>query len=143
MTAPAAMQADFVDLKFVKGRKVMQVILELPIEAGAAFVAAFGTPNPSTGIPVALARIDVNAKPEKPKGGKLAMRAGILCNEGGFQKFLSEHDPFYDVVSAERAAETVRGKCKVSSRADLDHDEEAARRFRELEAEYHAWLAAS
>lgn len=142
MTAPAAMQADFVDLKFVKGRKVMQVILELPIEAGAAFVAAFGTPNPSTGIPVALARIDVNAKPEKPKGGKLAQRAGILCSEGGFKKFIAEQmgvEFIDDVV----AANFVREHCAVISRADLDHDKHAAVVFQNLVAEYNAWLAAS
>lgn len=164
MTAPAAMQADFVDLKFVKGRKVMQVILELPIEAGAAFVAAFGTPNPATGVPVAIARIGnitkikpgselvtgpdaFNAKPEKPKGGKLAQRAGILCNEGGFQKFVASK---YDMpehmgvnVTSDDAAEYVRRICGVSSRADLDHSNSGAQKFKDLEASYNAWLAAS
>ena len=147
MTAPAAMQADFVDLKFVKGRKVMQVILELPIEAGAKFVETFGTPNPASGVPVAIARInhwvDFPAKPEKPKGGQLAQRAGIICNEGAFKKFLAERWPEMWKAAKDDAAVMIRVACNVDSRADLDHDTEAAAKFRDLEGKYNAWLAAS
>ena len=132
MTAPAAIQGDYVDLRFVKGRKVCQVVIEIPIEAGESFVAAFGTPNPANGVPVALARIAANAKPER-KGGKMAQRAGILCNERSFQMFL-------DVPDADTAAEAVRRLCRIGSRADLDHDEEAAARFLNLESMYTATL---
>jgi hypothetical protein len=141
MTAPAAIQGDYAGLRFVNGRKVCQVIIEIPIEAGAAFVAAFGTPDPSKTIPVALARIDPSVKPEK-KGGKLAQRAGILCSEGAFIMFLVEHifkkkieecDPVDPVA-------LLRSYCEVNSRAQLDHDEAAARKFLDLEASYKAWL---
>lgn len=135
MNKPAAMQADYVDLRFVKTRKVMQITLEMPIEAGAAFVAAFGTPDPANGVPVAIARLDPTAKPER-KGGKLAQRAGILCGEGAFQKFLRELCSRSDYDTAT----LLRSVCLIDSRADLDHDAEAARRFTDLEASYKAWL---
>ena len=135
MTAPAAMQADYCDLKFLKGRKVIQVVLELPIEAGAAFVSAFGTPDPSKTIPVAIARLDQSAKPER-KGGKLAQRAGILCHQGGFRKFLEGSF----MMDKEGPAGIIRMICGVESRADLDHNPEAARKFLDLESEYKAWL---
>lgn len=128
----AAIQGDYVDLRFVKGRKVCQVVIEIPIEAGEKFVAAFGTPNPASGVPVALARITTNARAER-KGGKLAQRAGILCNERSFQMFMEAHD-------ADEAAEAVRKLCGIGSRADLDHDENAATRFLTLESRYIATL---
>ena len=142
MTAPAAMQADYCDLRFIKGRKVCQIVLELPIEAGAQFVSMFGTPDPSKTIPVGIAKLDPNAKPER-KGGKLAQRAGILCAEPAFKVFLTENwtgamkDMNDDVV------EVTRYICDVETRRQLDHDEEAARKFHDLELSYNAWKIAA
>ena len=138
MTSPAAITGDYTDLRFVKGRKVCQVVIEIPIEAGEQFVKAFGTPNPATGVPVAIARLDPNATPER-KGGKLAQKAGILCAEGGFRAFLNEVHG-YQTSSADDAAEAVRELCGVSSRAELDHNQEAARFFTEFEKRYRLWL---
>jgi hypothetical protein len=53
----AAFQGSYADLKFIKSRSVAQVVVELPIEEAAAFVAAFGAPVPGSECPVALARI--------------------------------------------------------------------------------------
>lgn len=136
MTAPAAMQADYCDLRFIKGRKVCQIVLELPIEAGAQFVSMFGTPDPSKTIPVGIARIDPTAKPER-KGGKLARRAGILCSTIGFTKFLDET---YRPGDGNDPANFVRNYCGVESRADLDHNESAAHLFHNLELSFNAWL---
>lgn len=133
--SPAAIQGDYMDLRFIKSRKVCQVVIEIPIEAGASFVAAFGTPNPATGVPVAIARIDPNATQER-KGGKLAQRAGILCGEGAFTVFLSEK---YRLAGMP-ADEMLRLICNVLSRAELDHSDDAARQFLEIEANYKAWL---
>lgn len=140
MTSPAAIQADYCDLRFIKSRKVCQIVVEIPIEAGGAFVAAFGTPDPSKGVPIALARINPDAKSER-KGSKLAQRAGILCAEGAFQKFLTERigKPYFNVTNAEEAADYVRVKCDINSRAELDHNPEAADKFRALDSEYTAW----
>ena len=57
MSDQAAISGDYCDLRFVKGRKVAQIIIEIPIEAAGVFVQAFGTPQPDKTVPVALARI--------------------------------------------------------------------------------------
>lgn len=146
MTTPQAFQGDYTGLKFVNTRKVAQVVIEIPLEQATAFVAAFGTPDPANGVPLAIARINNilgvktdKPEPEKKRGGKLAQRAGILCNEGGFIKFLGEKH-FAGISDPADAADMVRGLCGVNSRADLDHNDEAALIFRDLEANYNAWL---
>ncbi|MHB8914932.1 MAG: hypothetical protein ACYC4K_03870 [Thiobacillus sp.] len=63
-------------------------------------------------------------------GGALAKWAGILSNDPKFWEWL-ELIEGPTVVNANQAAEHIRLLCGVSSRADLDHDAEAGRRFRE------------
>ena len=138
MSAPAAIQGDYVDLRFVKGRKVCQVVIEIPIEAGESFVAAFGTPNPANGVPVALARIQsgtVAVEPERKQWDdlSLAQQAGILCGDKQFQNWGG-------FMNAEHAAEWLRDRCMILSRADLDKNPDAARTFREINSTYRASL---
>ena len=140
MDAPAAIQGDFVDLRFVKGRKVCQIVIEIPIEAGASFVAAFGTPNPAQSVPVAIARLTPSNAQQKRKGGELAKKAGILCNEGGFRTFMKEQN-MGAPRTADEAAECLRTTLNITSRADIDHDERAATEFKFIESSYRAWLA--
>lgn len=52
---PAAIRATYSDLKFLKTRKVAQVVLELPIEQAGEFVSLFGAPDPSRETWVAVA----------------------------------------------------------------------------------------
>lgn len=137
MTKPAAITGDYTDIRFIKSRKVAVINIEIPIEAAGAFVEAFGTPNPATGVPVAIARmVGPTVSPER-KGGKLAQQAGIICQEPAFAKFIEEK---YAELSPCDPAEFVRHKCIVHSRADLDHHESAGRRFKDLKLEYEAWL---
>jgi hypothetical protein len=152
MSAPAAIQGDYTDLRFVKGRKVIQVVIELPIEAGEAFVKAFGTPNPATGTPVALARIvpeserkKESAVVERPgrRWNELsrAQQAGIACNEKGFWTFLYEKG--WNVSEADHAAEAVRTICAVDTRSRLDVETSGAGKvWDKLYSEYQTWLRA-
>jgi hypothetical protein len=133
----AAMQADYCDLKIIKTRKVIQVVLEIPQEAGNAFIAAFGLPRSDGNVPVAIARLDTRAVAEKPKGGKLAQRAGIVCGEPGFKKYLLSHHPYIEALGT--PAQYLRSYCGVVSRAELDHDAGAAKLFDEMMREYSAW----
>lgn len=76
--------------------------------------------------------------PESPaapelKGGRLAMRAAILCDEGGFRVFLG-------ATNKDHAAEIIRTRCGITSRRELDHNEQAAARFRTMTRDYDAWL---
>ncbi len=54
----AAFTGSYADLKFIKSRSVMQVIVELPIEQADAFLAAFKAPQPGAERPVALALLN-------------------------------------------------------------------------------------
>lgn len=149
MNAPAAIQGDYVDLKFLKSRKVCQIVIEIPIEAGETFVAAFGTPNPATGVPVAIARLDPNAKPEKARRSwdelSIAQQAGILCCEKDFHKFVGERlfknkqRTRKDGVNEEEAAWYVRTQCGVNSRADIEGNTEAERKFKDLQTAFDNW----
>ncbi len=149
MKGASAMQGDFVDLRFVKGRKVCQVVIEIPIEAGAAFVAAFGTPNPAISVPVAIARIDLNAKAESAETSvktprrwneiSKSQQAGILCGEGAFRKYLNETRN-YNCETTDDCKQAIYEICNISSRADLNQNKVAADLFDDLESGYRAWF---
>lgn len=73
------------------------------------------------------------------KGGRLARHAGIACRDKAFQEFawVAQHgkEPIPamdDKALAEMAATFVREKCRVTSRAQLDHDADAATRYEQL-----------
>ena len=69
----------------------------------------------------------------KPAVKPLAQRAGILCSQKGFWKFL-------EVDGEEAAADMIRARCGVASRSDIDGDPDASREFKALAAEYDFWL---
>jgi len=74
------------------------------------------------------------ATPESElKGGPLARRAAMMCQEKGFWTFS-------ETESAEEAADWLREVCGVASRAVLDHDDQAAQKFDRIEGKYRRWL---
>lgn len=138
-----AVLATFSDFKIVKGRKQAQFIFEVPLEgAQSALEALGGVPQPDSAQWVGIAPVDADKaqKPaEKPKGGKLAQRAGILCGEASFWMFLDrEHS--YPATNSAAAASFIRDRCNVKSRADLDHSDDAARAFAEINSNYRHWM---
>jgi hypothetical protein len=157
MKDAAIINGEFTDLKFIKSRKVCQVVIEVPIEHGPLVVAAFGTPNPAVSVPVAIARLARSSmvehptfnrgvagsspvEPAKPKGGKLAQRAGIICNEEAFLRFMFDRYSRQYPAASSDPAWFIRDYCGVSSRADLDHNPEAAAKFKKLLDDYEIWL---
>ncbi len=87
----AAFSGSYCDLKFIKSRSVAQVVVEIPIEQAAAFIAAFGAPEPSKECPVAIARLDMTkaaSEAEKPRRysrirtADYTAGAAILCTIG-------------------------------------------------------------
>jgi hypothetical protein len=78
--------------------------------------------------------------PEKPKGGALAQRAGIICAEKGFWRFLAEAYQATGVDSADAAATLLRAECGITSRSELDHHAKAGETFRGIESRYRMWL---
>ncbi|RQV20754.1 hypothetical protein DF039_12465 [Burkholderia cenocepacia] len=65
--------------------------------------------------------------PQKPKGGPLARLAGLWANEPEFLEWMrSIGQPANTPLDA---AEFIRARCCVESRAELDHDPRAKSRF--------------
>lgn len=73
------------------------------------------------------------------KGGPLARRAAMICQEGAFWRYLGEE--YGATVSDKEAAKAwMLRQLGISSRADLDHDEDAGMRFRIVEGAYKFWM---
>jgi hypothetical protein len=83
---------------------------------------------------------DQPVTPEKPKGGELAKRAGILCSDSRFWAWSSKRHEYLlpaDPKNAEGMATAyLRIECDIKSRAELDHNPEAAEKFKALEFEF-------
>jgi hypothetical protein len=150
MPAPAAISGTFSDLKTVKSRSVVQLVIEVPIEQGAAVIEAFGFPQPGAEIHVAVARlvaasttIEHQPKDEKPRRKFSDMprwqQSGIRCNEPAFWKWLIDRHNF-GVDTPQEAAEAVREICGVFSRAELDSQPTAGERWDRMEAEFDIWM---
>ena len=141
----AVIRGTYADYRRVKGRKVLQLIIEVPLEEAPRVHEAFGEPSPDSSTWVAVALLDTH-KPPLPDlaQGKhrLSRQAAMCCQEPAFFGFLSEQwaAPGYSVQDATMAAEMVRKLCKVDSRSEFDSDPEAAQRWRELHGKYQAWL---
>ena len=129
----SAVAGTFVKFDAVPTRKVVRITIEAPIEQADDVLRKLGGyPDPANAKWVGIAPL--SAKPDNAlKGGKLAQSAGIMCAERAFQQFC-------DASNADEAAEWLRARCGVTSRAHLDHDETAARAFRDTKLEYEAWL---
>lgn len=146
MSDAAIIRATFSEWRMVKGRKVLQIICEVPLEAQDHVWQALGSPIPDSETWVAIARLrDGNAPQIEPPGksGSLAQQAGILCNEVAFRRWLAETAPVdgIAVFDLDMAADELRERCGVSSRRELDTDEAAAQRFRDMRSDYKLWLA--
>lgn len=130
------------DLRFVKSRKVAQVVIELPIEEANRFLQAFGAPNPTQESWVAIARLnhapethdaDESEKPRRQWTDVPATtRAAILCDQTSFLVFLN-------VKTKEEAASKIRAHCGVKSRRELNTDETARMKFELVERDFQRW----
>jgi hypothetical protein len=148
------------DLKIIKTRSVVQIVVEVPLERGKEVTDLFGLPQPNAEIPVVVARMDP-AKIEAPSNvvqiedhrpiedfdeepGKpprpLSQIAGMFCNSAVFQKFIQEESEGWDHrPTSDEAAEWLRSVCGIKSRAELNTNTDAAARFHKIRVQYHAW----
>lgn len=154
MTAPAIIRATYSDLRLIKGRKVCQIVLEIPQEQAEAFVAAFGMPvsAESKWVAVALLRDEAKlleeAEPEKlvePKEHRRfndlrpSLQAVFMCKEPRFWSYMGEHGSL--IFSEDQAAHELRETLNVKSRSELDTNPVAMKQFQDIRNNYHAWLA--
>jgi len=126
--------ADFVQLKAIPSRGVVQILFEAPIEDGDGIHHRLGGfPLPGVSRPCAIVTLDPDVlavrmtkdlpapEPERQSWRKLPFvkQAGILCKDAEFQAWLK-------VDSEEAAAVQVRRICGCKSRRDLDSNPDAA-----------------
>lgn len=154
MSKPAAIQAAFADFKLVRGRKVAQLVFEVPIEqADAALAALGGLPSSIDERWCGIARLDLSkasapasniAIPkEKRRFAELpiATQAALLCGREAFWRFMREVMDYQSARDEASTASALRTWCGVSSRSDLANNSEAAAVFVELSLQFEAWLA--
>jgi hypothetical protein len=68
------------------------------------------------------------------------MRAGILCNDPSFRRYVGEQTLGKGhTAQTGAAAEYLRRFCGIESRRQLATDAGAARKFATLQTEYDAW----
>ncbi len=165
MTA-AAFKATYSDWRLIKGRKVVQVVFEMPLEySDQAYAALGGMPNPAAEIWCGIARLNLSKigsneavggeakenltsglaspsnsrrKPVAPEH-KLSMKAALICQEPPFLKYLAEHRGVvcYGITGA---AEWLRQRCGVVSRAEIKPGTAAGFTFEEIYNDYMLWL---
>jgi hypothetical protein len=145
MSKPAALSGTFSDFRIVRGRKIAQILVEIPVErADEALRVLGGIPQPHEERWVAIARLEPDMKADiepdaEPKPRRklhemsLAQQAALLCNDEAFQRFVEEEGKEAD------APTFVRKWCGVSSRADIKPDTQAARAFKQLRDDFYLW----
>jgi hypothetical protein len=150
-SADLVLAGTYADIKTVKTRSVVQVVIELPIERIGDIVAMFGAPIPGAERWVAIAPLAFNpyerkaieAPPEaaasvSPEGRKLVQSAVLRCREPSFQMWVlrgvfmeGEHK-----LNEERTAEEVKRRLGVKSRNEIGESPEAARKWRAMLGQY-------
>lgn len=136
------------DLRFIKSRKVAQVVIELPIEQANRFLQAFGAPDPSKETWVAIARLNHAPEsdnsndatelhePEKPRRQwehlRPSARAAMLCDQDAFLAFLK-------VRNKVEADAKIKAHCGIGSKRELDSDETKLMLFKMIEQLFEAW----
>jgi hypothetical protein len=155
------------DLKIIKTRSVVQIVVEVPLDRGKEVTDLFGLPQPNAEIAVLVSRWDQAAADrgeppliELPRTPQiehanddaddakqrapmtLAQSAGFLCGTPTFQQFIYEKSDGWDHrPTKDEAAEWLRSICGVASRADIKPENPvAAERFRKVRADYNAWM---
>jgi len=144
MTDRAAFFGTYAEIRNVRSRKVTQIIVEIPIERYAEFVAVFGGPNPAEETCIALARMDgEHVAPSKPKRAfsdlPAAQQAALACQREAFQRYVFEQKNGFD-MSEVGAISFVRAHCDVESRSELTTNADARKVWGQLYGEFNLWL---
>jgi hypothetical protein len=156
----AAFSATYSDWKVIKGRKVVQVVFEVPIEsADLAYQVVGGMPHPGTEAWFGIAKLDPRQQQEEPSAPRkapvptaqprqshpagapsYAKQLGIACNEPAFWDFVREKLPrngCIAVTDEKQAADAVRFLCGVKSRSETIKGTPAGDKARDLLLDYN------
>ena len=139
-----AIPATFSKFQQVSGRKVLQLVFEVPIEQAKEAFDLLGYPVPGTESWVAIAplRHQPEVKPRKQFHElPLPQQAGIKCSDVTFHDYLEDMGPvpFEGQDRVEWAAQNIREMCGIQSRSELATNPEAADKWRNIlrEADGH------
>ncbi len=134
MSEPRVIQADYTSWRPVAGRKVLQIILEVPIEQTADVMDKLGVPMPGESKWCAVALLDLKPKAEGQESAangstkkswgeyKPSQQAAILCADPAFMWY------FIGPIGGEDdCIEAIRTHFKIKSRKELDQPENHAR----------------
>ena len=156
MSDAAAFSACYSDFKLVRTRKCVQIIFEIPSEqASLALDILGGMPRVDADVWCGIARLEKTSGGAVESGGanapaspkvidldkRLAQRAGILCADPVFRRFLDESVPDGDPFTEESAATYLRVICSVKSRSEIKPGTYAAEKFDELLNQFAGWKA--
>jgi hypothetical protein len=130
------------DLKLIKTRGVCSISIEIPLSHAQAFIAKFGMPDVGTEKWIALALMDYTATKEEPKARTYSATrdCAIHCQDSLFgswlERKLKRKRITRDLPSSEETTAMVRDILHINSRAELDRDSEAGKRWKALRDEY-------
>jgi hypothetical protein len=71
-----------------------------------------------------------------------AAEAAMKCAEPAFKKFLMERHGLESPATDDRTAQKLRSVLAVTSRAELNHDDQAAKRWKALRGDFENWRRA-
>ena len=143
-----AFKATFSDCRLVKGRKVAQLVFEVPIEeVDQALSILGGMPQPTKEAWVGIARLDPKQTPQKPvepapnKKGESGpfeelpypQQAGILCADHSFQTFMGGN-------GVEHTISLLYKRISIKSRSEIIPGSLAASQWRGLVERYRDWV---
>ena len=130
----------YVSMKTLKTDNTIRIEVELDctiaeaapfLEQGAVFAITRLTPEASK-------KNQIN---EALKGGPLSKNAAMLCRDEKFQEWVGEQTEFGNWGTYGRdetgARYLILDHCKIESRAELDHDKDAAERYEHLKKFYY------
>lgn len=145
--APAAFQATVHGFRTVPSRKVVQITIEAPIEQHAtiAKIAEHGAWVGVARLQSSQPATPTETERERRSWAELTatVQAGIRCQEPVFQAYVREHRKFDEEEDSElNAARFVRRQCNVNTRSALATNEQAAKVWRSIDADYQGWKLA-
>lgn len=89
----------------------------------------------------------LNAGEQAPKGGVIARNAAMLCQDAQFRLYLDRRraakfglDTPDGTHTMDDARDFILAACGINSRAELDHNHQAAEVYRQIKRHYSRWL---
>ena len=131
------MTGTYSDFKIVKTRRVIQMIIEFPIEHSKEFTDMFGMPQPDMEQHIAVARLKEISTPP-PTATKTIQQAGIVCKQPEFGEFLRDKYNMAEVVpsDSDTIVTALRALCGIKSRTEFNTDVQAAEVFNRIYREF-------